>query len=157
MCMRLFSWLSEIHEHFLSNAVQQSTTGVSSSLGAGRAMSMWSPPGWAGKGLAASAGPTAPGRSMAGWRAASALSTGHLPRDGDGPWSGRVVSLQVGVKIRPDEGNWGETQNRDGPAGPWGRGWDEIGPGVRMGVWVPVRPGHSCSQFRLRPCLTASA
>lgn len=89
------------------------------------------------------------------WGAAPALSTGHLPGVRDTPRSGWDVSLQVGVRIRPGEGNLGQTQHRGGPAGPRGWRWDETGPGVGRRVKVLARPGHGCSQLRLRPHLTA--
>lgn len=123
MYMRPFSWLSEIHEHFLSNTVRPGTVGASSSLGAGRALSMGVLLGWAVQGLAARAGPTAPARSLGG---------SPSPEHWAPPWGRGHTEVRRGCQPTggsQDKAWWGEPGSDTAPrrssrATGMGTGWD---------------------------------
>lgn len=123
MYMRPFSWLSEIHEHFLSNTVWQGTVGASSSLGAGRAVGMGALLGWAVQGLAARAGPTAPARS---------LGSSPSPEHWAPPWGQGHTEVRLGCQPTggsQDKAWWGEPGSDTAPrwssrATGMGMGWD---------------------------------
>lgn len=121
MYMRPFSWLSEIHEHFLSNTVWQGTVGASSSLEAGRAVSMGALLGWAVQGLAARAGPTAPARN---------LGSSPSPEHWAPPWGQGHTEVRLGCQPTggsQDKAWWGEPGSDTAPR------WSSRATGMGMG------------------------
>ena len=92
-----------------------------------------------------------PWRCRAGWEGSwghlPPQGIRHLPEDGDVPRLGQVVSLWVGVRIRPREGNWGQRQPQEGLCTEWNRG-------IRLWIhllWVvdtgTILPGKSIRQY----------
>ena len=119
--------------------------------------------GWELQGLprGGKAGPHQPGLSHhPSWGAgqaegqlgtASALDIRYFPGDGDWPRLSWHVGLQVGVRIRPGGGNWGQAQpkmarqgggDRDGP-----RPGRDINPRVKAWAWIR---DHGSAQARLQ-------
>lgn len=113
------------HEHFLSSyltqcsRVQQDAAGASSSFGAWRLSRVGRPQ------------PCSQGWSH--WpqpEMKQVLEGSPSPKswDGDRPSSEWDVNSKMEIRIRPGEGNQGQTQHWDGPAGPWVWGWVETRP-----------------------------